>query len=607
VRVGIAADGADFAARLPGADGVIVSGFAIPPALLAPGGRLRWVQSVHVGVDDLLTPALLAAEHVVLTASEGPMAAAVAEHALLLPLALARDLPRFLADQAARRWVPWSERPPMVQLRGKTVLILGVGELGGALARTCKLGLGMRVLGFSRRSRGNPHVDRYVTGDALHAALGEADAVVLTMPALVAALQDGRLAGAGLDAVAAEPLAPASPLWTLPNVIITPHLAPITDAVADDLVAFWAENVRRFADGQPCAGSSTARPATEAPAADPLGGGGWPESPRWLSRLPAGTPAAARPGTVVRWLPVGLEQPTGHAHQIVDVERLAEERVAPRSERAPFLARGADRHDGDARGGRRPPQRPDQRVAVQDGHPQVRDHQPRRSEHGDPVERVGAVARPEDAHPELVGQRRRHERADRVVVVDHQDRHALLLGRDRAHGAPARSGRPRRRGRGLGHAGPPAGGGMRHPGVAPPSDGVKARLGPARDARARKRGALSSASARPREVSCWSLAGTAAPSGARARCTLARWARADAPLRLQTAVGREFLVPVLKATSRSTRRMSDQPARREGTVTGHVRQDRYAAAVLASACTPELDLPWVAGLRRLGPDDFRPR
>jgi len=289
VRVEIVADADGFAARLPSADAVIVSGFPIPPAALAPGGRLRWIQSVHVGVDDLLTPALLAAGHVTLTASKGPMAAAIAEHALMLMLALARNLPRCLADQAACRWVHWSERPPMVQLRGKTVLILGLGELGGALARMCKLGLGMRVVGMSRRSRGRRHVDRYVTRDELHAALGEADVVVLTMPAtretvglldgsalaqmkpgaylvnvargrlvdegaLVEALRADRIAGAGLDAVAAEPLAPESPLWGLPNVVITPHLAPITDAVADDLVAFWAENIRRFAEGEPLRG-----------------------------------------------------------------------------------------------------------------------------------------------------------------------------------------------------------------------------------------------------------------------------------------------------------------------------------------------------------------
>ncbi|HEY3191107.1 MAG TPA: D-2-hydroxyacid dehydrogenase, partial [Solirubrobacteraceae bacterium] len=288
VRVEIVDDADAFAARLPSADAVIVSGFPIPPSALAPGGRLRWIQSVHVGVDDLLTPALRAADHVALTASKGPMATAIAEHALMLTLALARDLPRFLADQAARRWVHWAERPPMVQLRGKTVLILGVGELGGALARLCKA-LGMRVIGMTRRSRGHPHVDRYVARGELHAALAEADVVVLTMPAtgetaglldrtalgamkpsaylinvargklvdeeaLIEALRAGQIAGAGLDAVATEPLAPDSPLWALPNVIITPHLAPITDAVADDLVAFWAENVHRFAEGEPLRG-----------------------------------------------------------------------------------------------------------------------------------------------------------------------------------------------------------------------------------------------------------------------------------------------------------------------------------------------------------------
>jgi phosphoglycerate dehydrogenase-like enzyme len=72
--------------------------------------------------------------------------------------------------------------------------------------------------------------------------------------ALVDALRAGRLAGAALDAVAAEPLAADSPLWDLPNVLITPHQAPLTDRFADHLTDFWVDNIRRFAAGQPLRG-----------------------------------------------------------------------------------------------------------------------------------------------------------------------------------------------------------------------------------------------------------------------------------------------------------------------------------------------------------------
>src|SRR5262245_22142929 len=100
------------------------------------------------------------------------MAPMMAEHALLLMLALGRDLRGVLRDQAERRWrVPGDQRP-MVDLFGKTILIMGVGGVGGHLARMCKAGFQMRVLGTARTRRDNPHVDRYVDAGDLPAALG---------------------------------------------------------------------------------------------------------------------------------------------------------------------------------------------------------------------------------------------------------------------------------------------------------------------------------------------------------------------------------------------------------------------------------------------------
>jgi D-2-hydroxyacid dehydrogenase (NADP+) len=281
-----------FAALLPRADAVLAWPSIAPllaPAL-RPGAPLRWVHSLPAGVEGVLTPELLAAEHVQLTATKGPMGPMMAEHALLLMLALARDLPGYVRDQAERRWRFLVDERPMVDVFGKTVLILGVGAVGGHLARMCKAGFAMTVLGMARTRRDNRHVDRYVERADLHAALGEADFVALCAAltpetrgmidkgalaamkptaylvnvvrgglvderALVAALRAGRIAGAGLDATAVEPLPDASPLWGMDNVIITPHVAPGRDRFGREVVGFWCENIRRFAEGEPLCGA----------------------------------------------------------------------------------------------------------------------------------------------------------------------------------------------------------------------------------------------------------------------------------------------------------------------------------------------------------------
>ena len=280
-----------FTALLPSADAALVwptMGPLLAPAL-RPGSRLRWVHSLPAGVEGLLTPDLLAAGHVQFTSSKGPLGPMMAEHALLLMLALARDLPGFLRDQVERRWRFLAEERSMVDVFGKTVLILGIGQVGGHLARMCKLGFQMRVLGMARTRFDDPHVDRYVARSDLHAALGEADFVAVCLAltpeteriidaaalaamrpgaylvnvtrgglvdeaALIAALREGRLAGAGLDATAVEPLPAESPLWAMPNIIITPHISPGRDRFGGEIVAFWCENIRRFAEGEPLHG-----------------------------------------------------------------------------------------------------------------------------------------------------------------------------------------------------------------------------------------------------------------------------------------------------------------------------------------------------------------
>lgn len=286
VLVQFAEDTVDFTTPAAEADAVLISPpFAIPREWLASGARLRWVQAATAGVDFLLTPALRAAHHVAITSTKGPMGPLMAEHVVMLMLALARDLPGFLQDQAERRWRHMVDERPMAQLFEKTIAILGVGAVGSNLARMCKAGFGMTVLGMARTRRGDPHVGRYFDRDELYAALAAADFVALTLPltpateriidatalatmkptaylvnvsrgglvdeeALVAALRSGRLAGAGLDATAVEPLPASSPLWEMPNVIVTPHVAPARDRLGEHMVDFWCENIRRFAEGQ---------------------------------------------------------------------------------------------------------------------------------------------------------------------------------------------------------------------------------------------------------------------------------------------------------------------------------------------------------------------
>jgi phosphoglycerate dehydrogenase-like enzyme len=291
VRVVFADDVAEFSTRAAEADAVLVSPpFSIPPEWLAAGAHLRWVQAASAGVDFLLTSELRTAHHVAVTSTKGPMGPLMAEHVVMLMLALARDLPGFLQDQVERRWRHMVDERPMIQLLGKTIAILGVGAVGGNLARMCKAGFGMTVLGLARTRRNDLYVDRYFDQEELHASLAQADFVALTLPltpataqiidtaalaamkptaylvnvsrgglvdeeALVAALRSGRLAGAGLDATAVEPLPASSPLWEMPNVIITPHVAPARDRLGEHMVDFWCENIRRFAEGHEMLGA----------------------------------------------------------------------------------------------------------------------------------------------------------------------------------------------------------------------------------------------------------------------------------------------------------------------------------------------------------------
>ena len=276
----------------PEADALIIySPFRhLPSQVLEKDSKLRWVQAVPAGVDVFLKSEIASAEHIALTATKGPMGPMMAEHATALMLALARSIPVFLRSQSEHHWSRTDDNiPKMVQMYGKTIAILGVGHIGSNLARICKVGLGMRVLGMSRTSRGDPNVDLYFDHEGLRERLAESDVIAVCLAstpetvkmidrdalasmkptaflvnvtrgdlideeALTEALRSGQIAGVGIDYTMVEPLPENSPLWDLPNVIITPHVAPITDQFGEHVVDFWCENIRRFVEGGPLSG-----------------------------------------------------------------------------------------------------------------------------------------------------------------------------------------------------------------------------------------------------------------------------------------------------------------------------------------------------------------
>ena len=256
----------------------------LTPAAFAAAPRLRWVHSPAAGVGSMLFPAMLESE-VVLSNSRGMNAAAVAEHALMLMLAAARRLPDAVRAQGERRWIA-DELSGLPSLRGRTLLIVGLGAIGRELAGMAA-GLGMRILA-TRREPGAAVPDGIAEvhdPPALTALLPSADIVVLAVPltaetrgmigttelarmkpsawlvnvargklvderALVEALERRVIAGAALDVMEHEPLSPSSPLWVMPNVIITPHVAGFRDDYWQAATDLFAANLRRYLDGE---------------------------------------------------------------------------------------------------------------------------------------------------------------------------------------------------------------------------------------------------------------------------------------------------------------------------------------------------------------------
>lgn len=266
-------------------DEIEIAAGEFPTELVARAPRLRWFQQWGAGADWLERHPEAKARSFVLTNASGVHAVPISEHILAGLLALGRRLPQALAAQGERTW--WRpESEALAELAGKTMLLLGVGAIGRRTARLARA-FDMRVVGVvSRPDRVVEEVDDLHGPGALTALLPDADALVLTLPltpetrgivgarelaamkpggvlvnigrgglvdeeALIDALRQGTPAGAALDVFEDEPLSERSPLWTLPNVIVTAHYAGLTPRYDERAAAIFLDNLERFVTGRP--------------------------------------------------------------------------------------------------------------------------------------------------------------------------------------------------------------------------------------------------------------------------------------------------------------------------------------------------------------------
>jgi phosphoglycerate dehydrogenase-like enzyme len=251
---------------------------------VAANPRLRWVHTIPAGGGQQVKAARLGQddlERVLFTTSAGVHAAPLAEFAVFGVLAGAKRLPWLLGMQRAKQWGP---REPLGLLAETTVLVVGLGAIGRLVA-TQLTALGCHVVGVHRREV-EADVERIVPVERFADAASAADAIVLALPgteqtrgmlstevlaaikpgatvvnvgrgttvdepALVEALQDGRVGLAVLDVTAVEPLPAESPLWELPNVVLAPHTAAISPHEPRLIAELFAENARRLLEGEP--------------------------------------------------------------------------------------------------------------------------------------------------------------------------------------------------------------------------------------------------------------------------------------------------------------------------------------------------------------------
>ncbi len=254
------------------------------PRIIREAKNLRWLQDSRHGVDSCMVPEILDKQFI-LTNAQHTSGPPIASHVIALMTMITRGLHNFHRTQLQG---VWKDRPidfPMLQLDGKTMLVVGLGGVGTEVAKRAH-GLGMRVIGVRNSSRSGPDYVEYVgLSHEVYELAGRADVIVNALPLtnetrglfdkkffdsvrrgayfisvgrgestvtgdLIAALNDGRLTAAGLDVTDPEPLPDGHELWSLPNIVITPHVAATTDEGRWRRWAVTRENLRRYVNGE---------------------------------------------------------------------------------------------------------------------------------------------------------------------------------------------------------------------------------------------------------------------------------------------------------------------------------------------------------------------
>jgi phosphoglycerate dehydrogenase-like enzyme len=259
----------------------------IPPEIYAlAGDRLRWVHSTGAGVETILAIPELVASDVVVTNTRGAHAPFVAEHTFALLLALNRRIAEFTLDKEKHHYHAYGRGLTLASLYGRRMLILGMGNIGRAIANRA-LGFEMEVVGLdvmapeqstngltvlplehldtelpkadvlvvavplTPDTTGLIHADRIAALKPDATVIGISRGKIIDEEALAARLREGTLAGAGLDVYAQEPLPEDSFLWDTPRLVMTPHCAPNSALTRDREYDITHDNIRRFVAGEP--------------------------------------------------------------------------------------------------------------------------------------------------------------------------------------------------------------------------------------------------------------------------------------------------------------------------------------------------------------------
>jgi D-2-hydroxyacid dehydrogenase (NADP+) len=272
-------DGKELPQDLSDIEVLISFGMGLPQDFYRRASGLKWVQCLATGVDHVLRQPDLSPA-VVLTSGRGVHGAPMRETVLYLMQAVSRNVARLVEDNKAHIW----ERRFYSLLYGRTAVVVGIGVVGIAIGKLLKA-FGMRVIGVTRTPRQVEGFDDMLPMAQLNAAAARADFLINVLPAtaenalvfgrelfaamkpsayyinagrgqttneaaLIEALQERRIAGAGLDVFQTEPLPPGSPLWELPNVFITPHLGGYTSDYEDLIMPLITENLRLYLAGR---------------------------------------------------------------------------------------------------------------------------------------------------------------------------------------------------------------------------------------------------------------------------------------------------------------------------------------------------------------------